>query len=68
VVIGAELDREDHGSIPTTATVKGLKPLYIRIDPPNHTKLVLKEKKNTTKLVHDSMNSAFDLLKNNELI
>jgi hypothetical protein len=33
VVIGAELGREDHGSIPATATGRGLELLDIRTDP-----------------------------------
>ncbi|MCI23947.1 hypothetical protein A2U01_0045130, partial [Trifolium medium] len=33
VVIGAELGREDHGSIPATAIGRRLKPLDARTDP-----------------------------------
>jgi hypothetical protein len=33
MVIGAELGREDHGSIPTTAIGRGLKPLYVKTEP-----------------------------------
>ncbi|MCI84387.1 hypothetical protein A2U01_0105665, partial [Trifolium medium] len=33
VVIDAELDREDHGSISATAIKRGLKSLDVRTDP-----------------------------------
>jgi hypothetical protein len=33
VVIGAELGREDHGSIPRNCDERGLKPLDARTDP-----------------------------------
>jgi hypothetical protein len=33
LVIGAELGREDHGSIPVTAIGRGLKLLDVRTDP-----------------------------------
>jgi YbbR domain-containing protein len=43
VVIDAELNREDYGSIPATAIGRELKPLDVRTDP-NQIKLMVKTK------------------------
>jgi hypothetical protein len=43
-VIDAELCREDHGSIPTTAIERGLEPLNARTNP-NLDSIVVKVKK-----------------------
>jgi hypothetical protein len=44
MVIGAELGRKNHGSIPTTVIGRGLKLLDDRTDPRNKIKLLVKIK------------------------
>jgi hypothetical protein len=39
MVIGAELDKEDHSSIPATVTGRELEPLDVRTDPTNKIQL-----------------------------